>query len=315
MNNSSQPNSTANRTFKDGSTDYDLNRYIITLSIQLATLLLQLTVQYIIHKARLRDNQYQLIRLESILESLNLITYIILITDAIRRNNERPDKRFLRFLTFLAHLWSTLSIISTVFISVDRWAAVKFSLRYHAMITKQKLGGAFILVALLDASVLCCMIYIGDVTNTILKNSVMFTSRAILAYIASLKAVCCIIIIVLGKKTIQYRNDSEARIRGLNNLHGRQEEELDLLVVLKRGINDVIKVNFWTCIFLIPTILTLFIISTSGTNIPRLIFGANTVLLNLQMTSSPIIYLTCYSKIRNVWTRLFRRQRVLPGGA
>ena len=307
MNDTSRQNSTTNRTIKGGKISYNVNLYILFLIFQFAALILQLMVQYIIHKTRLRDNQYQLIRLESIIESLHLVTAIILATDAVRRKDKNPDKLFATVVTFLTCVWSTLSAISTVIISIDRWAAVKFALRYHELVTKQKLTGIFVFFAFIDVFALSCMCFVGDVTNTILRNDTMFTSRVILAYIASLRAIACTVIIVLGKKTIQYRNQNEARIRGLNNLHGSQAEELDLMIVLKRGIKDVLEVNFWTCIFLVPTVFMLIII-ISGVEIPEWAFGISTAFVTLQMTSSPVIYLSCYTKIRNVWTRLFRRQ-------
>ena len=282
MNTSSHQNSTtADQFLKDGNTtSYDVNVYIIYLTFRFIALLLQLAVQFIIHKERLHDNQHQLIRLESIVESLHLLTAIILVSDSIRRDDKNPDKRFLSFMTFLAHVWSSLSVISNVFISVDRWAAVKFALRYQAMFTKKKLGGVFLLVAFVDVFVLSCMCFIGEVSNTILINNIMFTSRAILGYIATLRAIACTAIIILGKKTIQYRDQNEARIRSLNNVHGSDAEELDLMIVLKRGIKDVLKVNMWNCIFLIPTIFVI-IVNISPIKKPNWVFRINPSLLSL----------------------------------
>ena len=117
--------------------------------------------------------------------------------------------------------------------------------------------------------------------------------------------------LAFDKKTIQYRNESEERIRSINNLHGTQAEELNFMNVLKRGIKDVLKVNIWKCIFLLPMTFVLFII-VFGIEVPEWIFGINTILISAYLISNPIIYLTCYTKVRRFWTRLFRRQRTIP---
>ena len=210
---------------------------IIYLSIQLMALSLQLAVQYTIQKARLTDNQYQLVLLLSMIESTYLVTVIIFSVFLLAGNDRHPyhNKHFLKFMTFLAYTWKSLSVIINVLISVDRWIAVKYCLRYQALVTKKKLGGAFLSVALVNAIILLCMFYIGETTNTIVSHKGIFTSRVIMAYAASLRMIACHIMIILGKKTIRYRNESEERIRKMNNLHGSQAEQLDLLTVLRRG--------------------------------------------------------------------------------
>ena len=284
------------------------------MSVQFVTLFLQLTVQYTIYKARLRDNQYQLIRLMSIIESLYLLTVITIVSDTLRRlgTREPTNRNFSIFMTFLGYLWITLSMVCSVIISFDRWMAVKYCLRYHAIVTRKKLTATFLSVAFLDAFVLCCMFYLCDVTNTILSNNAMFTSRIIITYTASIRTIACAIMLILGKKTIHYRNGNEQRLRSLNNLHGTQAEELDKLTVLKRGIKDVFTVNFWTCIFLLPIMTISFLIAT-GIDLPKWIFGINSFLISVCVTSNPVIYLLCYGKIRSFWAPLFRLHRIIPG--
>ena len=103
------------------------------------------------------------------------------------------------------------------------------------------------------------------------------------------------------------KNESEK----MNNLHGSQAEQLDLLTVLRRGINDVFKVNIWACIFLIPKSLILLVI-ISGIEVPKWVFFTNATLISIYITCNPIIYLTCYTKLRCFWSHLFRPQRIIP---
>ena len=284
---------------------------ILFLSVQCFALCLQLAVQFTIHKARLRDNSYQLIRILSFIESLYLATVIIIGADVLINYKQNPNEILLTVLSFSGYLWHTLSLIASVLISIDRWIAVKWCLRYHIFVTKRTILAVVLTAAALDLFILFCMFVIGGVTNTILSNKSIFTNRVVMGYAALIRTIACIFMLAFDKKTIQYRNESEDRMRSINNLHGTQAEELNFMNVLKRGIKDVLKVNIWKCIFLLPMTFVLFII-VFGIEIPEWIFGINTILISAYMISNPIIYLTCYTKLRNFWTRLFRRQRTVP---
>lgn len=288
---------------------YSVNVTMVFLSVQCMTLLLQLAVQYAIHKARLRDNQYQLIRLMSIIEILYVLTTMTITIDALRIHGQgEQNKQFLTFMTFLTYLWNTLSMISNTLISIDRWVAVKYCLRYQVLVTRKKLVTAFLSPAFVNATVLWCAFYLGHVTNKILGNSMAFTNRTVIAYSASIRTLACAIMLILGKKTIHCRQENEQRLQNLTNLHGTQAEELDKLAVLKRGIKDVFKVNFWTCIFLLPIITISFFVASETVTSRGIIF-INLILINLCVTANPIIYSSCYGKIRNFWARSFRRQQ------
>ena len=89
---------------------------IIYLSIQLMALSLQLAVQYTIQKARLTDNQYQLVLLLSMIESTYLVTVIIFSVFLLAGNDRHPyhNKHFLK--VFQSH--TQISLHSNVYI---RW--------------------------------------------------------------------------------------------------------------------------------------------------------------------------------------------------
>ena len=261
-------------------------------------------------KARLRDNQYQLIGLLSIIESLYLVSAIIIAIYELK-DEENPDQHFLTALNFSAYLWNTLSMLINIFICVDRWIAVKFCLRYHILVTKKKLLTITLFATLLDAFILSCIFYIGKVDNTLSSSKSVFTSRLIMGYAASLRTITCAVMLILGKKTIQYRDQSEVRIRNISNLHGTQAEELTALTVLRRGIKDVFKVNIWTSVFLLPMTLVLFMV-VSGMEIPKVIFWINAMLISAYMISNPIVYLTYYTKLRDFWAPLFRFHAIVP---
>ena len=158
------------------------------------------------------------------------------------------------------------------------------------------------------------MFYLDDrVNNNITYSPYIYTSPLIMAISTVIRTVCAAIMIILGRKTLQYRNESENRIRNMNNLHGEEAEELNALTVLRQGVKDVLKVNLWTCVFLLPmTFVALLILLRLGTSVGSVIFTINTICATLYTLANPIIYLSCFSKIRGFWTRLFRRHRTEP---
>ena len=160
-------------------------------------------------------------------------------------------------------------------------------------------------ITLCIAFIFGCIFYIGGNVNSNLTNFlVLYNSPSIIAISTTIRTICVIIMLVLGKKTIQCRNESEERMRRISNLHGADAEELDLLTILRKGVKDVFTVNIWTCIFLLPmTVVSILILlgfaSLSGT----VIFRVNAICKTMYTIANPIIYLTCFTKIREFWAR------------
>ena len=158
------------------------------------------------------------------------------------------------------------------------------------------------------------MFYLDDrVNNTMTHNRHIYISPLIMGTSTAIRAVCAALMIILGRKTLQCRNESENRIRNMNNLHGVEAEQLGVLTVLRQGVKDVLKVNLWTCVFLLPMVfVSLLILLGLGSIFGSLIFEINAVCVTLYTLANPIIYLTCFSRIREFWARLFRRPRTEP---
>ena len=81
--------------------------------------------------------------------------------------------------------------------------------------------------------------------------------------------------------------------------HGEQAENLDVLTKIKRGIKDVVVLNFWTCIFLVPvSVLSILSLLDVGLE-SELLLQCNMFAYSAQVLSNLIIYIFSQSKIRD----------------
>uniref|UniRef100_A0A7M5ULH2 Uncharacterized protein n=1 Tax=Clytia hemisphaerica TaxID=252671 RepID=A0A7M5ULH2_9CNID len=121
----------------------------------------------------------------------------------------------------------------------------------------------------------------------------------------------CVAVLVLGKLTICLRDESEANRPHAENLHGVEAERLDVIIKLKRSVKDVMKLNIWTCVFLLPMVfcsLTFLV-----TDVSELGLKLDALFALVNVISNPIVYLTCFSKIRQYWYRkFFQRWTINP---
>ena len=98
------------------------------------------------------------------------------------------------------------------------------------------------------------------------------------------------------------RDGNEKRIQDLNSIHGEKAEELDVVKKLKQTIRDMIKLNFWTCIFLLPLSVSCLVIAFES-DYRKTALLANIIFVKVYALSNPIIYLTSFEKIREFWRR------------
>ena len=273
---------------------------MVYIAFEFISLALHGVLQYIIYKRRLNDKQYYLIRMLSMIDSLTVVIGFI-VTLALSHN-----RYFVISWMLLLHILYTLSLVMTVFIAIDRWMAVKYALRYHALVTKGKFNAGIAVAAICSISILSCLFFI-DGGNSVTMRNRFYTNKWALSYLVTLRVLTCVIILTLGKLTINMRNASEANRPRVENLHGTEAEKLDIIIKLSRSIKDVVKLNIWTCVFLIPMIASTFILSLDFQKREEL-FRLNVLFSLVYLISNPVIYLTCFTKIRKYWyPRLLRR--------
>ena len=69
-----------------------------------------------------------------------------------------------------------------------------------------------------------------------------------------------------------------------------------MLEKLKETMKDVVKFNFWTCIFVLPiSVTSIFAVYYEQA------YVVNLFLAKIYEFSNPVIYLTIFTKIRQYW--------------
>ena len=145
--------------------------------LHLITLVLHLFVQYTIYKAKLRNNQYFLLQMLSLVDMaiplLGLVLFSLMLTgyDGILNRGSLVTS----MLDFLFHF---LSISITLIIAMDRALAVKYALHYESMVTKQRLVYTILLCGLLNLIVLGGLFF-GFGYREVTKNAVIVANKGI----------------------------------------------------------------------------------------------------------------------------------------
>lgn len=273
--------------------------HVIILSLLIA-------INMVIRKACLKDHQYYIIRILSLTDALfscNVIVFSILLLA------DMPSENLKIVVGYLGYFLHCTSILITSLLTIDRWVAVKYCLYYRTYVTKCRINMATFLTVAFSASPLMC-IFILDKSEE-MSSFIWWSTRAVIIYVTVIRLVVCICIIVTGKLTMKIRQDNEERLKKNTQLrYGIKEENLKTLQKLKRSVKDIIHLNFWTCIFIIPistvSILILFDINFGWSN--HMLSLANVFSFSVHSLSNPIIYAKSFSKIRRHLT--IKRKRI-----
>ena len=269
--------------------------------LHFATITLHLAVQYTIYKAKLRNNQYFLVQwlsgMDMVVPTLGLVIILFKLvgyTDIFTHQGALV----ISILKFFFHL---LPINITLVIAMDRSIAVKYPLRYNAIVTKRRLIYAILTCGFINIIAICCLFFILGYSEVV-ENFLLVSNTGIWVYSSCVAFLTCLTIFVLGKTTMALRDGNEKRIQDLNSIHGEKAEELDVVKKLKQTIKDIMKLNFWTCIFLLPLSISSLVIAF-GSDVRQTALVTNIILTKIYTLSNPIIYLSCFEKIREFWAR------------
>ena len=279
----------------------------VYLVILVLTLSLHLLVQFCIHKARLHNNNYYLIRALSLADSSCVIFSIFYCVLGIMK--VELVFRGLKIIISALMLGSfTTSLLITIMIVSDRWIAMEYALRYHSIVTKQRIARLILVSSLISVTI--HIVLLLPPTTGFRNNQNFLVNPYVMIFSGVTRLLTCVLILILVTLTIRIRNRNEANIQNIVNFHGTEAERLDTIQRLTRSIKDVLKLNIWTCVFLVP--LSTVSILRAFQPFQTLEFGLFIALSNLlYLISNPIVYLTCFTQIRQYWYRaLFVRNTI-----
>ena len=199
-----------------------------------------------------------------------------------------------------------MSLMLTILVVVDRWIAVKYCLQYNSLVSRWRINCIIAILVVINT----CILGLCSMNNTSTGEGYFIykTTKKLVLYNINTRSVTCFVIIFLGKSTKRIRDKSLVEIekQSLNAVHGKTAERLKMLRSMKKGLRDMGKFNFWTCIFLMPLIVmplaTLVEIGIEKKFVSRFVVLSTSV----HSLSNPIIYIASFNRIRPQFLRCKR---------
>ena len=151
------------------------------------------------------------------------------------------------YLYIISDICYTSSVFSPVLISVDRYIAVQYCLRYGQIVTKQSLGISIIISW-------CASIFLKSIHNVEtakLKklDSYFKVIDEITRYVFIFGS--CIALVGLSLRMFHIRRKHIKSILGRKTYFGEEKEKLDKLRGLKENIKNVFRLNLATAVIVI----------------------------------------------------------------
>ena len=229
-----------------------ISRRIANL-LQILIAIAHISIIYILRKARLTSPRYHLFSLLSFsdfLFAVNTLLFDMLIMEA----KLQWDFIAVMISTF-AYVYTMLTLQITIFITVDRLLAVKYSLRYNILMNKKKINIFVGIAVMCNILIYSILLHYGEEIYFVWPSTM-----GTLIFTNVVRVMTMLTIIIVGRITLNIRNKSEKSInRQIDMIHGQKAEKLTILRSLKRSVKDMAVLNFWTCAFLVPVTVTAFL--------------------------------------------------------
>lgn len=252
------------------------------------TMILHLTnILMMLVKKKLRKPKYIL------LMSLSISDFIVMVVVTFQLLFSIDNVFFYTARKF----FSTVSILSTLSLTVDRYVAVVYCLKYQAYVTRVRIIG-FIMVIWIWS------LLISLIPAVLQRNPGQLELYG--DYISKpLNFVVCILLLVGSFWIRKVRNVHIDRIKERNVYFGVAGEKLSVLQSLKTSIMDVMKLNIVTAV--------LIIVYHSTSAISKYFFKQENFLSNsvaavfgmLYLISNPIVYVLNMSELKQEYKKTY----------
>ena len=272
-------------------------RWSILLASQSVIMIMHLILQLVIYRAKLRDTQYHLIKLLSLFDVIFSVKVVIF---ASLMFVEVENELVFKLLSAGGMVTHTMSLYVTNLVVIDRYMAVMYCLSYYRLVTRNKIHFVLFVSGTVTTVGFCCIQFF----STARVNKLNRTNYNLIITGNIIRIATCINIFILGKITLKERNKSENAFRATIKSHGIEAEKLYFWKGLKRSIKDVLHLNFWTCLCLVPICIVSFLIPLQVGDQEELFSKMNIYLNAVHTISNPIIYMFSFTKIRK---SLFKR--------
>ena len=280
-------------TFQQISNDTKMSSVYLQISVTVLALIVisHVLIVFIIIKASLKQHRYYLIQWLSFVDGVISLCAIVTLISTTKPHNKYIEN----INTVLTYSFGGFSLAIIIIISADRFCSVVFCLRYNALVTKKRIDALLVVVFTVNFIMVVSLLFYTK--KRIGKWSPV--TVAIECYVFSIRSIACCVIIVVNKTILKVRQEKLTRINKNNNEgpHSQAQEKITFLKLMERSIKDILVLNIWTVIFLLPQIPSSLTFFFSDDMVMKM-RGLNFILFILCSLSNPIIYLTTQRELR-----------------
>ena len=200
---------------------------------------------------------------------------------------------------FISDICYYSSIFSTVLISVDRYIAIRYCLRYGQIVTRRNLGISIIISWC--ASILLKLVYLLETEKFKKHDWYIKIIDQITRYVFIFGS--CIALVCLSLRMLHIRRKHIKFIMGRKTHFGAEKEKLDILRELKQSIKNVFRLNFATAAIVISANICRICSSFTTAYAAYLLSVLFTM---IYFSSNPFLYALIMSELREHYFISFR---------
>ena len=197
-----------------------------------------------------------------------------------------------------------LSIFTTIYISIDRYIAIRFCLKYHLIVTKRRL--VYLVTISWIISVILIMLPRFEEPTFGIKGYYRRLSYDIIHY--SIVVSSSLILSVLSLHIIRIRRKHVKDMRKRSTHFGIVSEKLNMLSKLKESMKDVMKLNIVTIILVLSSnIAKLYNNYFAPTNQYATVLKI--IIFSIYFISNPFLYAVIMTELRQQYVILLMNIR------
>ena len=277
-------------------------KFKLRLPVLCIIVLLHFFIVYLIHKRKLSQNRYHLIKILTILDASYVISSILVFAVV---ENHIQNILMLEIISSTTYSIGLASYFVIVLLTLDRYLAIKYCLRYEELVTKRKINVAIIVSS--------CLIF-TDMFLSVRYSTTLFTEHLVttigtLSFKVCFQSISCGFILVFGFLVNKLRKSSISATRKLTvkyNNRGNDTQKVSFLESTKRSIKDIFILNMWTVLFTLPNIIVNSIMMTSRRDLRRY----EGITLGLYILSNPFLYLLTQTELRMALKKFLKRRKI-----
>ena len=212
---------------------------------------------------------------------------------------------YTRYHTYceVAHtVFYTVSVLSTFCITIDRYIAVQYCLRYREIVTRKRLLGVLLLLWISSVVLALIPLLVSIKRRRLYKDCIHVT----------IYLLCSVILILSSLWIRRIRNTHLACIRKTNAYFGIEDARLSVLRNLATAVLEVIKLNFVTAILVVLSniidVITFYYFQMQ--NLPFVIISI--VTKTLYILSNPIVYMLTMTDLKRQYCKMIHFRSVRP---